>query len=78
MHENRIRNILLVIVAVLLLVNLGVRLSPAVHAIPAIQYKAVMVDLCCASSHAQQVLDQQSAQGWVFVGAAGTVLIFKK
>ena len=80
MHEKRIRNTLLTIVATLLLLNLGVMLYPAVHAIPKTQYKAVNVSLNFedSSRFVQQALDQQSAQGWEYVGDAGRVLIFKK
>jgi len=37
MHKTRIQNIFLAIVATLLLINLGVMLSPAAHAIPKTQ-----------------------------------------
>ena len=79
MHEKRIRNILLAIVATLLLVNLGDMLSPAAHAIPKIQYKAVELGRSEYDANAvQQALDQQSAQGWVYVDDHGGILIFKK
>jgi hypothetical protein len=45
------------------------------------QYKAVAVDLSYPPASAnivQQALNQQSAQGWDYVGEAGSVLIFKK
>jgi hypothetical protein len=80
MNERRTRNILLAIVATLLLVNLGVRLSPAAHAVPKIQYKAVELRGSGYDANAvQQALDQQSAQGWEYVGDHGaSFLIFKK
>lgn len=79
MNQKRILNICLAIVASLLLVNLGVMLAPAVHAIPNKQYRAVSVDLSSGTSPGvQRALDQQGAQGWEYVGVAGNVLIFKK
>ena len=82
MHEKRTQNILLAIAAMLLLLNLGARLSPAVQATPPrTQYKAVQVYLGMGQSTnlIQQALDQQSAQGWEYVGEAGSyTLIFKK
>ncbi len=75
----RIRNTLLAIIAALLLVNLGVMLSPAVQAVPKAQYKAVRVrNGPTVALNYQEVLDQQSAQGWEFVDGDGGTLIFKK
>jgi hypothetical protein len=44
------------------------------------QYKAVaaMVDALNDANGVQRTLDQQSAQGWEYVGSVGVVLIFKK
>jgi hypothetical protein len=80
MHEKRIRNIFLAIVAGLLLLNLGVMLSPATHAIPKTQYKvvALQVNKFDNPNVVELALNQQSAEGWVYVGEAGGVLIFKK
>lgn len=76
MHQNRLRNTLLTVVALLLLFNLGVKLSPPAHAAGQRQYRAFrMGDV----GQAQAVLDEQSAQGWEYVGSVGqTTLIFKK
>jgi hypothetical protein len=78
----RIRNTLLAIVIALLLVNLGVMLSPVVRAVPKTQYKAVKLP-DTGSPNAlglltQRVLDDQSAQAWEYVGTVHDVLIFKK
>jgi hypothetical protein len=78
MHEKRIRNILLAIVAALLLFTLGVLFAPATQAIPQTQYKAVSGG--SADGHAynsntvQQALDQQRAQGWVSIPDAHCVM----
>ena len=73
---------MLTVVALLLLFNLGVMFSPPVHAIGKTQYKAVALG---PSKNAQELglivqqgLDQQSAQGWEYVGNIGSTLIFKK
>jgi hypothetical protein len=42
---------------------------------PPRQYKAVPIN---AQGYVQEVLDQQSAQGWEYVGSVSGVLIFKK
>ncbi|HXL79862.1 MAG TPA: hypothetical protein VN951_03215 [Pyrinomonadaceae bacterium] len=79
MNEKRILNFLFAIVAALLLVNLGVMLSPAAHAIPTTQYKAVEGPRYGYDTKGmQQILDQQSAQGWQYVNDCTGVLIFKK
>lgn len=81
MHEKRIRNILLAIVAGLLLLNLGVMLSPAAHAIPKTQYKAIDIPPTNGRIEAisvQRILDQQNTQGWEYAGSSGVTLIFKK
>jgi len=86
MHQNRIRNVLLAAVAALLFFSLGVLLSPPVHALGKTQYKAVGVvteiehraGVPGDASHVQRVLDQQSAEGWEYVGSTDMVLIFKK
>jgi hypothetical protein len=85
MNEKRIRNIVLAVIAGLLLLNLGIMLSPAVHAVPKTQYIVVRVGLSkcgpsdCFRQELQRTLDQQSAQGWVYVdGGNSDLLIFKK
>ena len=77
MHEKRIRNILLGLVAGLLLLNLAVMFSPATHAIPKTQYKVVDVRGRSADV-VQQALNQESAEGWLYVGEGSGLLIFKK
>lgn len=75
----RIKNTLLAIIAALLLLNLGVNLSSTVHALPRTQYKAVEVkQIGSAQASIQQTLDQESAQGWNYVGDLAGCLIFKK
>jgi hypothetical protein len=79
MHEKRIQNILLAIVSTLLLINLGVMLAPAVHAIPKTQYKAISIKFYAEDPRPiQQALDSQSAQGWEYVDYADGVFVFKK
>jgi hypothetical protein len=79
MQQNRTRNALLSVVAALLLFNLGVMLSRPVHALGKTQYKDVLgMENVYDAVGAQRVLDQQSAEGWEYVGAANLVLIFKK
>jgi hypothetical protein len=80
MNEKRIRNILLAVIAGLLLLNLGLMLSPAAHAVPKTQYKAIWprVNPSDNPNAIQQTLNQQSAEGWEYVGEDGQVLIFKK
>ena len=80
MHKTRIQNIFLAIVATLLLVNLGVMLSPAVHAIPKTQYKAVILPNrgSADATPVQHLLDEQSAEGWQYAGSVSAYLIFKK
>lgn len=80
MNQKRILNILLSIVAVLLFVNLGVTHFPVAHAIPTTQYKVISlrVDMPIHPDKVELALNQQSADGWVYVGEAQGVLIFKK
>lgn len=80
MHKKRIRNIVLAIIAGLMLFTLGFMISPATHAIPTTQYKVISlnVNLHDNPSVVQQVLNQQSAEGWTYVGDASGTLIFKK
>jgi hypothetical protein len=81
MNEKRIVNVILVVIAGLLLVNLGVMLSPAARAIPTTQYKAITLHVYPNQDTAvvlQQVLNQQSAGGWAYVDEVSGVLIFKK
>ena len=78
MHEKRFRNLFLA-TATLLLITFGVMFSPAAHAIPRTQYKAVALNAGGLDANAvQRTLDEQGAQGWVYVGIYGQVLIFKK
>lgn len=78
MHEKRIWKIFLAIVVGLLLLNLGVMLSPATHAIPRTQYKVVSIREIVNPNVVEQTLNQQSAEGWAYVGDASGLLIFKK
>lgn len=80
MYEKRIRNILLGIVATLLLLNLGVTLFPVAHAVPRPQYKVISLRVNRSDNPGivEATLNQQSAEGWTYVGEAGGPLIFKK
>ncbi|HEU4836583.1 MAG TPA: hypothetical protein VFS90_19280 [Pyrinomonadaceae bacterium] len=81
MNEKRILNVVLAVIAGLLLVNLGVMLSPAAHAIPTTQYRTITLRVYPSQDTAvvlQQALNQQSAGGWAYVGEVSGVLIFKK
>lgn len=79
MTQKRIWNILLATVATLLLINLGVMLSPVVHAIPVTQYRAVTGPQGgYDATGVQRVLDQQTVQGWQYIGDYTGVMIFKK
>jgi len=82
MHYDRIRNTLLIVVALLLIFNLAATLSPSADAVGKAQYKAVAVEQPFGASAAQTTLDAQGAQGWEYVGsyfgASGAVFIFKK
>jgi hypothetical protein len=79
MNRKRIRNAVLAIGAGLGLFSLGCALSPTTQAIPKTQYKAVRVmNGQNVAGNYQQVLDQESAQGWEFVDGDGGTLIFKK
>ena len=82
MIQGRTRNILLAVIAVLLFANLVVTFAPPVHAVGRAQYRAVSYPipgtLEQAATFTQQVLDQQSAQGWEYVNSNGQVMIFKK
>jgi len=68
------------VVAALLLLNLGVNLSPTAHAVPKKQYKAVNAKMSALydANGVQRALDQQSAEGWEYVGSVGLVLVFNK
>jgi hypothetical protein len=80
MNEKRILNIVLAVIAGLLLLNLGVMLSPVAHANPKTQYRAISLRVNKSDNPAvvQQVLNQQSAEGWAYVNTSDGVLIFKK
>ena len=79
MHEKRIGKVFLAIVCGLLLLNLGVMLSQTTHAIPRTQYRAVTIrgNMIENRDVVEQTLNQQSTEGWVYVGEASGVLIFK-
>ena len=80
MNEKRILNIVLAVIAGLLLLNLGVMFSPTAHAIPTTQYRAISLPVNKSDNPyvVQQVLNQQSAEGWAYVNTSDGVLIFKK
>lgn len=80
MHEKRTWKVFLAIGVGLLLLNLGAMLSPATHAIQRSQYKVVSVHVNKMDNPnvVEQTLNQQSAEGWVYVGEASGVLIFRK
>jgi hypothetical protein len=80
MNEKRMLNIVLAVIAGLLLLNLGVMLSPVAHALPKTQYKVVSIRANKIENPniVELALNQQSAEGWSYVGEASGVLIFKK
>ena len=80
MNEKRILNIVLAVIAGLLLLNLGAMFSPVAHAIPKTQYKVVSIRVNKIENPdvVESALNQQSAEGWTYVGEASGVLIFKK
>ena len=67
MRQNRIRNILLTVVALLLFLNLVVTFAPPVHAIGKTQYRAGSLPNGLDSQERvqlmQSLLDRESAQG---------------
>lgn len=75
----RIRNALLGVCAVLLFLNLWFNFFSTAQAVPR-KYKAVdpQVSGLYDAANVQRTLDQQSVEGWEYVGTAGVVLIFKK
>jgi hypothetical protein len=75
MHHDRIRNILLGVIATLLFLNLGDRLIPAAHALGTKQYRSIEI---VHSHEVQRVLDKASADGWEYVGSIEHVLIFRR
>jgi hypothetical protein len=83
MYDKRIRNTVLAVIAALLLLNIGVMLSaqPASRT-PAsrTQYRVVVLRVNNTSNPEvlQAELNQQSAEGWQYVGDASGALIFKK
>jgi hypothetical protein len=82
-NQDRIRNILLSVIALLLFVNLVVTFAPPVHAGGQTGYATVKApdNPGRDPSILQPILAQMSAQGWEYVGniqVGGVVLIFKK
>jgi hypothetical protein len=88
--QDRIRNILLTVSALLLFFNLVVTLAPSVHAAGKVQYMSLSLyhekfgNVSAASEAArraewvQNILNSMGAQGWEYVGTTGQELIFKK
>jgi len=80
MIKNLIWKGFLVVVGVLLVLNLVVTLSPVTKAVPTLQYKVISPGFTMGGSpeRVEQLLNQQSAGGWTYVGEAQSVLIFRK
>jgi hypothetical protein len=79
MNQKRVLNILLVVVAVLLLVNLGMTLFPVAHAIPKTQYRVIQLPAFGGTrENLEKALNQQTEEGWTYVNGDGPLLIFKK
>lgn len=79
MKTDRIRNVLLTLIAAILALDVAVTLAPPAHAAGKTQYKAVAgMDALNDAASAQRILDQMSAQGWEYAGSNSLVMIFKK
>ena len=75
MRQDRIRNLLLALIAILLFLNLADRLVSPAQAFAAKQYRSIEV------THAQEVqfvLNKAVAEGWEYVGSIDHVLIFRR
>ena len=59
------------------LFTLGAMPSPPAHALGKTQYKALELEIAGARN-VQKILDQESAQGWEYVGMILNTLVFKK
>jgi hypothetical protein len=90
--QDRIRNILLTVVAVLLFFNLVVSFAHPVHAAGKVQYRVMSINADfhprMGASTSEIALEEQkrvemicndmSSLGWEYVGSVGSQLIFKR
>ncbi len=75
MRQDRVRNVLLAIIAALLLLSVGDRLISPAHAFITKRYRCVEV---MNALEVQKTLDQAAAEGWEYMGSIDHVLIFKR
>lgn len=75
MSHDRIRNLLLGIIATLLLLNMSDRLISPAAALVNKRYQCVEVT---SALEVQRTMDRAAAEGWEYVGSIDHVLIFKR
>lgn len=75
MRQNRIRDVLLALIAALLFLNTADRLISPAQAFATKQYRSIEVT---QAAEVQQVLNRAAAEGWEYVGSIDHVLIFRR
>ena len=75
MRQDRIRNLLLAVIATLLLINFADRLVSPAHAFGRKQYRSIEV---LHAEDVQKILDRATSDGWEYVGSIDHVLIFRR
>lgn len=75
MRQDRIRNVLLALIAALLFLNVADRFVSPAQAFATKQYRSIEV---MHAVEVQQVLNRAAAEGWEYVGSIDHVLIFRR
>jgi hypothetical protein len=75
MRQERIRNLLLALIVMLLFLNLADRMVGPAQAFATKQYRSIEV---MQAAEVQQVLNKAVAEGWEYVGSIDHVLIFRR
>lgn len=75
MRQERIRNLLLALIATLLFLNLADRIVRPAQAFATKQYRSIEV---MQAAEVQQVLNKAVTEGWEYVGSIDHVLIFRR